>query len=98
VIESVDIVDNVERNRFEMPIGDEVAFLDYRRVGKQLHLTHTEVPSALRGRGAGTRLVRAVLDKARAEGASIVPICPFVKAFVEKHPEYQSMVRVTRST
>jgi predicted GNAT family acetyltransferase len=93
----LDITDNTERSRFEMPVGDEVAFLDYRRSGKQLHLMHTEVPSALRGRGAGTRLVRAVLDKARAEGTTIIPICPFVKAFLEKHPEYQSIVREARS-
>jgi predicted GNAT family acetyltransferase len=93
----IDLIDNVERSRFEMPIGDEIAFVNYHRLGNQLMLTHTEVPSALRGTGAGTRLVRAVLDKARAEGAVVVPICPFVKAFLEKHPEYQPLTRGPRS-
>jgi predicted GNAT family acetyltransferase len=93
----VEVVDNVELGRFEMAVGDEVAFLKYRRFKNQLDLVHTEVPTALRGRGVATRLVRAVLDKARAEGASIIPTCPFVKAFVEKHPEYRSLVSAPRS-
>ena len=88
--------DNVGAGRFEMDAGLAVAFLEYRRIGNRLHLMHTEVPSALRGRGVGRRLVRAVLDQARAQGATIVPNCPFVKAFLAGHPEYQSLVRVPR--
>ena len=87
--ESPIIVDNVDRKRFEMNVDGEVAFTQYVRRGNELLLMHTEVPSALRGRGAGSRLVRGVLDRARAEGAMIVPHCPFVKAFLKKHPEYQ---------
>lgn len=88
--------DNVDQSRFEMDLGDEVAFMKYHRSGDRLHLMHTEVPSALRGRGAGSRLVRAVLDRARAEGAVVVPSCPFVKAFLKKHPEYASLTRSER--
>ena len=89
--------DNVERRRFELPVGEHVAFVEYWRVGKRLHLMHTEVPAALQGRGAGSRLIQAVLERARAEGAEIVPNCPFVKAYLAKHPEYQPLVHVLRA-
>jgi predicted GNAT family acetyltransferase len=94
---SPELVDNAGGGRFEMNVDGEVAFLEYRRIGDRLHLMHTEVPSALRGRGAGGRLVAAVLDKARAEGVRVVPNCPFVKAFLGRHPEYRSLVHVPRA-
>jgi predicted GNAT family acetyltransferase len=87
---STELRDNVAESRFEMDLGEEVAFLEYQRGADGLHLLHTEVPVALRGRGAGSRLVRAVLDRARAEGTAVIPKCPFVKAFLKKHPEYGS--------
>lgn len=91
--ESPGIFDNIGLKRFEMGVGDEVAFLKYRRDQEGLHLLHTEVPDASRGSGVGTRLVRRVLDKARAEGAVVVPHCPFVQAYLKKHPEYEPLTR-----
>jgi predicted GNAT family acetyltransferase len=95
--ESLQLHDNVEERRFEMRVDRAVAFLEYRRRGNVLHLMHTEVPSTLRGRGMGKRLAKAVLDKARAEGLSVIPNCPFVKDFLQKHPDYQSLVAVPRA-
>ena len=88
--------DNVEERRFEMKIDHDVAYLEYRRRGKVIHLMHTEVPSAMRGRGMGKRLAHAVLDKVRDEGLTVVPNCPFVKDFLRKNPEYHSLVQVPR--
>lgn len=86
-----EIVEVPERERFEMPVDGDVAILTRERHGNRLVLVHTEVPPAYRGKGAASRLVRGVLDQARAEGAVVVPICPFVKAFLRKHPEYQAL-------
>jgi uncharacterized protein len=94
--ERYELHDNVEERRFEMSVDHDVAFLEYRRRGNVLHLMHTEVPSSLRGRGMGKRLAHAVLQKARAEGLSVVPNCPFVKDFLQKHPEYQPLVQVPK--
>jgi uncharacterized protein len=88
-----EIRDHAALERFETDVGDDVAFLTYRREGDRLYLLHTEVPVPFRGRGTATRLVRGVLDRARAEAAVVVPICPFVKAFLKQHPEYQSLTR-----
>jgi predicted GNAT family acetyltransferase len=81
------VTDNRAAHRFELVTGGEVAFLDYERRGDALVLVHTEVPPAFRGRGMGKALVEAGLEAARREGLRVVPVCPFVGAFLRKHPE-----------
>jgi uncharacterized protein len=87
-----EVRDNPARRRFEMASGDAVAFVEYRREGDRIVLTHTEVPEALAGQGVGSKLVRGVLDRLRAEGAKVVPRCGFVAAYVERHPEYRDLL------
>ena len=89
---SVPVRDAVERHRYEIEIDGAVAVLEYRRRSGAIALIHTEVPPALRGRGLADLLARAALDAARAEGIKVVPICPFVQKFLERHPDYQSLV------
>jgi hypothetical protein len=54
---------------------------------------HTEVPKALEGRGIGSGLIRGVLDAARSEGLKVKPVCPFAKAYIERHPEYADLLQ-----
>jgi hypothetical protein len=84
--------DNAAEGRFELDVEGEVALASYRRTGDRLIIFHTEVPIGLRGRGIGSRLVRAVLDQARGRGLKVVPQCSFVAAFVGRHPEYKDLV------
>jgi predicted GNAT family acetyltransferase len=86
------VTDHVAASRFELAFGDAVAFVSYRRTGRVLALTHAEVPPRLGGRGVGSALVRAVLELVRARGERVVPRCPFVAAFIDKHPEYRDLV------
>jgi predicted GNAT family acetyltransferase len=79
--------DNKEKSRFEMDADGHVAFADYRREGNAIEFRHTEVPKALEGRGLGSALVRGALALAKAEGLAITARCPFVKAYIERHPE-----------
>jgi len=85
---SDDVHDNPARNRFELDLDGHTAFATYRRDGGVLAILHTEVPKALNGRGIGSQLVRGLLEIARAEGLKIKPLCPFVVAYMDKHPEY----------
>lgn len=78
--------------RFEMEVDGHVAFILYRLQGDVVELVHTEVPSELAGRGIGTKLVRAVLERLRDRGARIHPLCPFVHAYIARHPEYADLV------
>lgn len=84
--------DNPARQRFELEADGQVAFSDYKRTGSVLSIMHTEVPAALNGKGIGSRLVRGLLDIARTEGVKIRPLCPFVRSYIEKHPEYADLM------
>lgn len=79
---------NVSLGRYEMETEHGLAVAVYRQQGDSLIFTHTEVPPADEGKGAGSRLVRAALHDARRRGFKIVPACSFVAAFVRRHPEY----------
>lgn len=69
--------------------GQEAGVAEYERDGDQWVFTHTEVPPELSGRGLAGKLVGHALDAAIAEGGTIVPQCPYVAAYVRKHPQYQ---------
>ena len=68
------------------------AFLNYRLAGNVMTLMHTETPVAARGRGLASQLVDGVLDEMRRRGLKIVPRCPFVSAYLAKHPEFGDLV------
>ena len=60
-------------------------------------IDHTEIPDALRGRSVGQALVRRAVEDARAQGRFIVPLCPFAKAQIERHPEWQDVLKRSRT-
>jgi predicted GNAT family acetyltransferase len=80
------VTDNPGLSRFELSADGATAFLRYERTNDALTLIHTEVPTALRGRHVGEALVEAALQTARSGGLRIVAVCPFVKAYLRKHP------------
>ena len=77
--------DNKDDRRFELAINGHVAFLDYERAGRELRLLHTEVPSALQGRGLATHLIRHAIDTAKHEKRQIVSMCSAVDNYLAKH-------------
>jgi predicted GNAT family acetyltransferase len=82
-----------EASRYELRDGDRmIGEAAYRRRNGRMALIHTEVDEALEGRGFGSKLVRTALDDARRQGLEVVPLCPFVASFIDRHPEYQDVV------
>jgi predicted GNAT family acetyltransferase len=79
--------DNPDASRFEAVVDGHTAELVYRREGSTLELVHTEVPPDLEGRGLGGRLVEAALAVAARDGLTVVPRCPFARAWLRRHPE-----------
>lgn len=90
--DGVTVEKNEAEQRFEVRLEETLSLLEYRREGDRIVYTHTEVPDALEGRGIGSRLARTALDYARAENLSVVPLCPFVSAYIKRHPEYLGIV------
>jgi predicted GNAT family acetyltransferase len=82
----------VSNGRFEWEQDGHVAYLEYNLAGKILQLIHTEVPEALRGKGVASTLAQSALDWARDHQAKVDVICPYVAAYLKRHPEYSSLV------
>ncbi len=86
------IRDNTALSRFELDAGGVTAFMNYRLNGGVMSLDHTETPRQARGRGLASQLVEGVLEIARARGLKVVPRCPFVSAYLARHPEFGDLV------
>ncbi len=84
---------NTELHRYELAVDGETASLYYRRAPGVITLVHTEVPEAIGGRGIASTLVREVLEDVRAQGLKVVAKCPFVAAYMGKHPEFNDLLR-----
>jgi uncharacterized protein len=87
-----DVRNNAEQHRFELDVDGHQAVAYYRMAPGVITFVHTEVPQALSGRGIGTKLIRGALEMVRAQGLKVVPQCPFVSAFMGKHPEYNDLL------
>ncbi|MFU8853412.1 GNAT family N-acetyltransferase [Micromonospora sp. SL1-18] len=87
------VEDAPAKRRFEILVDDALAgFTAYQLHDAVLVLTHTEVDERYRGMGVGQALVRGTLDQLRERGDRLVPKCPFVAAFIRRHPEYADLV------
>jgi uncharacterized protein len=94
MIEDDMVIDNRADSRFELTVDGVVAELRYRRRADRLVLLHTEVPKALGGRGIGGQLVQAAVERASGEGLTVVPLCPFARSWLERHPDAAENVNV----
>jgi uncharacterized protein len=78
--------------RFEVRTSAGVGILTYVERGSELDIMHTEVPAAAEGQGYAAALATAALDFARSEGKSVIPSCPYVAAYIARHPGYGDLV------
>ena len=90
--ESITVTKNDTAQRYEAVVDGRRSILQYEQAGDRIVYVHTEVPVALRGRGIASALVRTALDDARVHHQTVVPACPFVSAFIRRHPAYRPLV------
>lgn len=88
----MDVVDNRAESRFELATEGGPAVAAYEREGDVVTFTHTVVPPEAEGHGVGGRLIEGALAQVREEGLKIVPACSFVRAYVERHPEWRNLI------
>lgn len=88
-----EIINNKAHHRYELEVEGHLATEHYKLDGDVITFEHTEVPKELGGKGVGSKLVQGALDQVRAAGLKLIPQCPFVKAWIEKHPDYQDVVK-----
>jgi predicted GNAT family acetyltransferase len=88
-----EVVDRPERHRFEILADGQVAgFSDYQLRPGEIMFTHTEIDEAYEGKGLGSVLARHALDAARERGLAVLPLCPFVRGWISRHPDYLDLV------
>src|SRR3954454_14672337 len=88
-----EVVDNPQLHRFEIRVDGELAgFSDYHDRGNRRAFTHTETEAGYEGHGLASTLVAALLDDARAKGLEVLPFCPFVRAYIQRHRDYADLV------
>ena len=93
----VDVTDNPDKARFEIVADGELAgFVLYHLRGHEIAFTHTETDERFRGHGLASQLVQAALDNVRARHLAVLPYCPFVRSWLEEHPEYADLVPAGR--
>jgi uncharacterized protein len=91
--EQIEIADAPERERYEISFDGEAAgYTIYRLRPGLIAFVHTEIDERFQGRGLADRLIRYALEDARARGLAVLPFCPFVKAFIERHADFTDLV------
>lgn len=90
--DSIPLIKNEQLHRFEMTIHDDTAFIEFAEDNNILTFIHTEVPESLQGKGVGSAIIEKSLSYAKANGFGIKPICPFVHAYLKRHPEWNELL------
>ena len=84
--------DNKAEHEFELVVDGHRALAAYQLEDDTIVFTHTIVPKAIEGRGVASRLIRGALDQVRDRGLKVVPQCPFVAAYIKRHPDVQDLL------
>ncbi len=89
----ITVADNADGGRYEIRVGGDLAgFLEYRSHPGLIELVHTEIDEEFEGRGLGSQLILFALDDARERKLSVLPFCPFVNDYIQRHPQYVELV------
>ncbi len=86
------LVKNEAEHRFEMKVGEFIAFIEYKQSSHKIKLIHTEVPQELEGNGAATAIIEKTLDYIEKNNSKLIPVCPFVVAYLRRHPDWKRIV------
>ena len=86
------VTNNEAKSQYELHVDGGTAIAVYQRRGDVMTFVHTEVPVALRGKGIAAQLIASALEDVRRQGLTIIPRCPYVVNYVERHPEVQDLV------
>jgi predicted GNAT family acetyltransferase len=90
--EALEVVNNEAEHRFEVALGGDVAFAEYRLVHGAVILPHTVVPPAFEGKGVASRLARYAMQYARDHELKVIPTCEFMAGYMQKHAETHDLV------
>ena len=88
-----EVVNNKAHHRYELTVDGHLAATYYKISDNVITFIHTEVPPELGGKGIGSKLVKGALDQVRSDGLKVIAQCPFVKGYIDKHPDYADLLK-----
>lgn len=83
---------NPEASRFEVELGDKIAHADYHISGNVMTISHVYTPPEFRGKGIAAQVAKFALDYIRANKLKVIPQCPYMRDYINKHKEYQDLL------
>ena len=86
------LIDNEDAKSYQFIIGDFQPKIEYIKTKEKIYLTHTEVPVELEGKGIGSHLVKLTLEDVEKKHLKLIPLCPFVAAYIKRHPEWNRLL------
>lgn len=90
--------DNTQRSRFELETDGKLGIVEYQPIDNEtIALTHTEIDPSQEGKGVGSKLVEEVLQFVEEQNLKVVPLCPFVSAYLKRHPDWNRVVSTTHT-
>lgn len=91
-MEKTKVINNKDKHRFEMDLGTDIAYMEYRFQNDKKVLMHTYIPEKYRGKGNAQRFIQQVLDDLRKAKTQVMVNCAAVSRFIKEHPEYNDLV------
>jgi predicted GNAT family acetyltransferase len=92
-METYELINNIKKRQYEFHIDEKIARIEYtiNAIG-DVYLTHTQVPDSLAGQGIAAALTEKVLLDIQQRGVNVIPLCPFIIAYIRRHPEWKTLV------
>jgi len=84
---------NEQNRQFELDVEGQKAIITYSKKEGAIALNHTEVPESLQGKGIANKIVSQALNYIKENGFKVIPNCSFVAAYIQRHPEWKSLVK-----
>jgi len=91
-MEDLKVINNLDKSRFEVDLGYDFAYIDYRYHDDDIVLMHTFVPNSHRGQGIAGKMIKKVLEYIKAEKIPLIVYCPTINKYIENHPEYKELL------
>ncbi|MDX2141244.1 MAG: GNAT family N-acetyltransferase [Chloroflexota bacterium] len=88
---AIEVIHNPAESRFEVQLDGDIAMVEYMLHGSNISFTHTEVPAAHEGKGIANQMAQVALNYARDNSLRVNAVCPFIKLYIQRHPEYQAI-------
>ena len=92
IFENIPLAKNEDKKRFEIEVDGKYAFINYGEFGNQVALVHTETEPELAGTGAASAVIEKTLEYLENNNLKLLPFCPFVFAYIKKHPDWKRIV------